>query len=236
MVLPALCVLVASMAANSADSSCADHSKACSQKDCQPARMCAENCGTINGRVFTGAIIMGPSDSAKACPDAARYGAQDMAGDSIRVRVPGLFGFESCGRSFEISPWQPITSDSNGNHWSNPYKTAHRKLAGRVEAARQQWLKDNNFVGGVRTFVNDAASAKKSEPTAAKSPQANADSDKIEPRAVIELPPDMPRLKAKVRVLGPTESPARKATATTRVLPRDDQAQTQIAAAAPVKP
>ena len=233
MVLPALCVLMASMTSNSPDSSCADQSKACCRNDHQAD--CKDHPGSINGRVFTGAVIIGPKDSEKACPEAARYGAQPMAADSIRVRVPGLFGFESCGRSYEISPWQPVGLVSDGNNWSNPYKSAHRKLAGRVEAARQQWLKDHNFVGGVRTFVNDAAAAKKADAKSAASPQAKAGSEKIEPRAVIELPPDMPRLKAKVRVLGPNESPARKATATTRVLPKDPQPSTQVAATNPAK-
>lgn len=234
MVLPALCVLMASMTPTSADTACAATSGGCCQNEVKAA--CKGHADAVNGRVFTGAVIIGPKDSAKACPDAARYGAGDMAGDSIRVRVPGLFGFESCGRSFEISPWHPVGLVADGNNWSNPYKSAHRKLAGRIEAARQQWLKDNNFVGGVRTFVNDAAAAKKADAPAAKSPQAKAESEKIEPRAVIELPPDMPRLKAKVRVLGPDESPSRKATATTRVLPKDQTPSTQVAAATPAKP
>jgi hypothetical protein len=232
MVVHALCVLVASMASVAAEG---NDTIACGETSCRPASVCAGGSKQVNGRVFIGSVILGPGAAAKACPDAARYGAQDVAAGAIKVRVPGLFGFESCGRSFEISPWQPVVLTSGGNNWSNPYKNAHKKLAGRVEAARQQWLKDNNFVGGVRTFVNDAA-PKKAEGAAADAPGAKASSEKIEPRAVIELPADMPRLKAKVRVLAPGESPARKATTTTRVLPRDAEAKTRLADAAPTKP
>lgn len=226
MVLSALCVLMTSMVSGSADTSCASGPSACCQKACDAGSACGSS---VNGRVFSGTVIVGPRDTGKTCPDAARYGAQDRAGDSIRVRVPGLFGFESCGRSFEISPWQPVTLPTNGNNWSNPYKTAHRKLASRVEAARQQWLKDNNFVGGVRTFVNDAAAASKSTAPGEKSPQAKAGGDRIEPRAVIELPADMPRIRSKVRVLAPGESPVRKATVATKVLPREAPAPAQVA-------
>jgi len=170
---------------------------------------------SINGRLFMGAVAIGPGSTQPHDAPAA-YGAADKADAVVQVSVPGLFGFETGQRTYAISPWHPVTTPSGGNNWSNPYKTGHRKLAARVEAARQQWLKDNNFVGGVRTFVNDSVAGKvPSKAAAEQSPKA------IEPRAVIELPPEMPRVRSKVRVLGPDQSPVRTSKATTKVLPKE---------------
>jgi hypothetical protein len=159
---------------------------------------------------------------------AARFGADAAAPATIVVDVPGLFPYEASPRRFEIDPFTPVTVDRGDNHWSDPYRRAHEKLAANVEAARQAWLKDHNFTGGVRTFSN-AKSPEKSSPAGEAKRSA---ATKIEPRAVMELPPDMPRVRAKLQVLAPGQSPARGAKVVTRVLPKE-QPSTKVAAAEP---
>jgi hypothetical protein len=61
---------------------------------------------------------------------------------------------------------------------------------------------------------------------------AAAQDRRIEPRAVFELPPDMPRLRSKIRVMGKDESPVRRADTRVRVVspaatPAPTQAPTQ---------
>ncbi len=176
----------------------------------------------MNGRVF--ASRPGPVDSARA------FGAGQDAPATIVVRVPGLFGFESA-RSFEIRPFEPVTTESSGNHWSNPFSNASKKLAAKVEAARQQWLKDNNYTGGIRTFVNDKSGAG----TKVGAASSEADSQ-IKPRATIELQPDSPRFRSKTRVMKQGESPSRSASRNvTRVVPQEPvlAKDSEPAAAAP---
>jgi hypothetical protein len=88
-------------------------------------------------------------------------------------------------------------------------------MARRAEDARQQWLKDNNYVGGVRTFVNDAVLY--------NLPAPKPRTQSIEPRGVIQLNPEVPAYKSRMKVEGKptinTPKVAMKSTAP-KVLPK----------------
>jgi hypothetical protein len=169
-----------------------------------------------NGRLWVGRPIIGGvtgSVRENAEDGAASYGAYGMGRETIVVRVPGVFAFEQA-RYGEIRPWEQVRTD-NTSPYSNSFTRVHTKMARRLEEARQEWLKENNFVGGVRTFVNDAA---------LYGPAQHASTARPEPRGVIELAPDTPRFKSRMRVQAPLphrRALSERATAVVRVLPRD---------------
>ncbi|QYU67797.1 hypothetical protein J4558_23415 [Leptolyngbya sp. 15MV] len=152
---------------------------------------------SASGRLWVGRIVMGGVEGgASGSVHAERYGAADQAGTRVMVEVEGLFAFQKSVVAV-IDPWQP-QNDRSGrrNPYTNPFTNAHDALGDRLEAARQQWLKDNGYVGGVRTFVNDAALVGK--------PKAEADASKsgerIEPRATIQVSPEAVRPARPFRV------------------------------------
>ncbi|MBX3384674.1 MAG: hypothetical protein KF864_14315 [Phycisphaeraceae bacterium] len=179
-----------------------------------------------NGRLWVGRPIIGGvtgSVRENAEDGAASYGAYGMGRETIVVRVPGMFAFEQA-RYGEIRPWEPVRTD-NASPYSNAFTRVHSKMARRLEEARQDWLKENNFVGGVRTFVNDAALL---------APATHASGARPEPRGVIELAPDTPRFKSRMRVQAPVphrRAQADRATSVVRVLPRDSAPAVQAAPA-----
>ncbi len=70
----------------------------------------------------------------------------------------------------------------------------------RLEAGRQEWLKEHGYTGGVRTFVNDStrlARLAQADATGAEPPATNGP---IQPRAIIELAPDTPRFRSRMHV------------------------------------
>ncbi len=171
----------------------------------------------INGRLWSGRPIIGGMPGSIRNPtqdDAARYGAFGEGGITITVETPGLFAFESM-RLAEVRPFEPVTDALGpGNSTTNPFNRASRKLAAALEDARQRWLKDNNYVGGVRTFVNDAALLPDSSKKATQLPT---------PRGVIELAPDAPRFKSRMRVETdpPKHRPGTRTSSVIKVLPKD---------------
>jgi len=177
----------------------------------------------VNGRLWVGMPIIGGADAGRAdgrAHAAAGYGALDQQGERIVVQVEGLFKFEDTALA-EISPWSPVViAERRANPYSNSYTRVHEKMASRIEEARQQWLKDNNFVGGVRTHVNDATLH-----TAAK---VHTDQGGLpEPRATIQLSPDVPRFRSRMRVEAPVGEARPRAL--TKVLPRTDAGATAAA-------
>ena len=178
---------------------------------------------SINGRPFVGRDGSSKAANPAARDGAMRHGAGPDAPATIVVSVPGLFAFEQEPRRFEIDPFTPVEVRRGDNHWSNSFARSQEKLAARVEEARRAWLADHNYTGGIRTFTSPAAERK----VADASPPAAARDRKIEPRAVFELPPDMPRLRSKIRVMGKDESPVRRADTRVRVVsPSATQAPT----------
>ncbi|MDX2132648.1 MAG: hypothetical protein SFY69_11420 [Planctomycetota bacterium] len=116
----------------------------------------------INGRVWE-------SDHAghDTCetPGAAAYGAHDD-GQTVYARVGEL--------TIGISPWQRWNDESFPMH----------------EAARQQWLKEQGYTGGVRTFVNDLSHAEGhvTQPR------------EIRPHFIIPVPEDAVRFRSRMEV------------------------------------
>lgn len=153
-----------------------------------------------NGRLWIARPIMGGLDTsawdrgerdAKAWR-ASSFGAFGAQNTNALVEVDGLFDFEA-SRLVAIDPFnapQAPDKDRRGNHWGNPYKQARSILNKQIDAARADWLKDHNYTGGVRTFVSDEQIWKPERRT----------SGLPEPRAIIEIPPEMPRFKSRMQV------------------------------------
>jgi|GEM_PF-2636368 len=151
------------------------------------------NQAVMNGRIFKGRPIIGGAElgtKTDAAHAAASYGAFGDEGTRVQAQVEGLFRFHPT-TTVEFSPWTPVP-EQQASPASDPYSRAHQKMSRRAEEARQQWLKDNNYVGGVRTFVNDAVLYNLPAPK----PTTRA----IEPRGVIELNPEVPAFKSRMKV------------------------------------
>lgn len=135
----------------------------------------------FNGRLWLTTPIIGGTEAYatdSGNPGAEAYGAAGNEHATVYARV----GHVVVG----ISPWHRI--DTGGLK--------------RLESARNFWLKERGYTGGVRTFVNDAylpraeadASTTADEAVAAKKPGLP------EPRATIKLPADIPRNPGRLRV------------------------------------
>lgn len=72
----------------------------------------------------------------------------------------------------------------------NPWEQIHEDGLQRLERARNEWLAQHGYVGGVRTFVNDSLRFGGMR-------QAAAD---IQPRATFEWPADQPRFRRRQQV------------------------------------
>ena len=128
----------------------------------------------FNGRLWIGDINIGPVNQywpmGLGDPGPEAYGAAGHEFDRAYAKI----GHSAIG----ISPWVAFNGD--GMH--------------EFEAARNEWLAERGYVGGVRTFVNDAYLGEwMGEPTRM--------STKIEPRGTIQLPDDMPRFKSREQVM-----------------------------------
>jgi hypothetical protein len=125
----------------------------------------------FNGRVWNARPINGPGCDhpchAWPAPGPAAYGA----GGCDDAVVVGIVNHTLV----TFSPWIKF----------------HGETMKGYEQVRRQWLRENGYTGGVRTFVNDAPMP---------SDEAGAQSSLPEPRAIIELAPDAPRAKSRLRV------------------------------------
>lgn len=123
----------------------------------------------FNGLVWRSIPVIGGTGPTNVLqwgdPGPAAYGAAGAGGERVFVRVGT--------QTIAISPWVSIPSQG---------------LA-RLEAARVEWLKREGYVGGVRTFVNDAYSVKAGSMAA------------ITPSATIRLPIDTPRFRKRQQVM-----------------------------------
>ncbi len=224
------------VAQSPAQSACTGSAPAC--RTTAPSKaFLASPAASVTGRPFIGRDGSSKAATRSVNEGAIRHGAGPDAPATIVVSVPGLFGFEQEPRRFEIDPFTPVEVRRGDNHWSNPFARSQEKLAARVEEARRSWLADNNYTGGIRTFASPAAEPKAADASdASASPRREAKTRTIEPRAVFELPADMPRVRGKIRVMGKDESPARRADARVRVVsPATEQKVATKAAPAPTK-
>jgi hypothetical protein len=131
----------------------------------------------FNGRLYITLSTPGPVTTHYATDSLAEsYGAAGFEDAAVHAVI---------GQNIvTMSPWVTVDGDGRKN----------------FETARQQWLKEHNFVGGVRTFVNDAYLARHLPGHVVAQAQAKPARDAIEPRAVIEISPETPRLRSKMQV------------------------------------
>jgi hypothetical protein len=139
----------------------------------------------FNGRLHVTRPIMGslhgPGAESFPAPGPDAYGAYLDTCPTVPARVGHLV--------IGISPWA---------QWA---EQGHKDL----EHARQFWLRENGYTGGVRTFVNDYyLFSELREPA----PAARGVS-KPEPAAIIELAPEAPRNRHRLRVQLPGDGPSR---------------------------
>jgi hypothetical protein len=132
----------------------------------------------FNGRLWVdrpilGAIQQGPYAIADGSPGPDAYGAFDRPDATVYARVGHLV--------VGVNAWDSI--DQEGLK--------------RLEHARNFWLKEQGYTGGVRTMVNDANLWMRQEPPAPE--HASAGGVPL-PRATITLPADLPRQHRRLRV------------------------------------
>jgi hypothetical protein len=134
----------------------------------------------FNGRLWVTRPILGalsgPYAEADYAPGREAYGAYLDTGSSVPARV-GLL-------TIHISPWAAWTPQG------------HRDL----EHARSFWLQENGYTGGVRTHVNDYYLFRELYERQTSAPREVSKPEKPEPAAIIELSPDAPRHKNRLRV------------------------------------
>lgn len=146
----------------------------------------------FNGRLWVsrpiiGGIQQGPYPLAMGSPGPEAYGEYD----NPHVRVPARVGHLVVG----ISPWDSIEE---------------RGLT-RLEHARNFWLEEQGYVGGVRTFVNDLYlwdQADGNQAMEVGDAGEAAEPGVPMPRATITLPADMPRQRRRLRVDAGAAGPA----------------------------
>jgi hypothetical protein len=110
-------------------------------------------------------------------PGAAAYGAVGEEGAIANLRVgPYVVG---------VNPFEEIRAEG---------KEIPRHILTAMEGARNEWLKERGYVGGVRTFTNPAASV------------GTKQAIDLTPKAVIPAPTDLPRVRSRmeVRATAPT--------------------------------
>lgn len=133
----------------------------------------------FNGKEWRGESIVGGRTQWPAAwrdPGPAAYGALGAEDAVVYARVGEVV--------VAFSPWEHPGND-------------------RLEYARQAWLKENGYVGGVRTFVNDTLN----RPEAVASAEPVAQKHEIVPRAIITVPIDIPRFKGHQEVKADEKAP-----------------------------
>lgn len=106
-----------------------------------------------------------------------------------------------------INPFAPI------EHYTADGQRMSPNVVNVLEHKRSQWLRDNGYTGGVRTFSNDRPQ-----------PKDKKDVNAIKPRAIIELNPEVPRLKSRMQVRVTPKAPAVVGVATTNATTTDTPA------------
>lgn len=134
----------------------------------------------VTGMLWAGRLVMGGVDLPEASAIEVAHGAHNASNAIAYVRVGQLM--------VGINPWVEMRAPG----------LAH------LEAGRQEWLAERGYTGAVRTFMNDANFVGAHEQVRhAAAPEAPSVDGPIVPRAVIELAPDAPRHRSRMRVEAP---------------------------------
>lgn len=133
----------------------------------ESARNVIECPASTNGRLW-----LNVADRGCEQPGPAAYGAIDQ-GETVYARIGGL--------TVGFSPWQRWNDESYPMH----------------ESARQNWLKDHGYTGGVRTFRNDIIWDNPDLRAEGETPVWKRE---IKPRLILPMPEDMPRLRSRMQV------------------------------------
>jgi hypothetical protein len=143
----------------------------------------------FNGREWSGETFIGGVDTwalETGSPGADAYGARGGEGAIANIRVgPYVVG---------VNPFEEIRAEG---------KEIPRQILSKMEDARNEWLRDHGYVGGVRSFTND---------TNGMSPRQAID---LTPKAVIPSPTDLPRTRSRMEVRA--AAPMMKVAGATRV-------------------
>lgn len=100
-------------------------------------------------------------------PSPSAYGASEDSHAIVYVRVGQVI--------VTINPWER----------QEGFERRH------LEQARQDWLKEHGYIGGVRTFTNDSKPTKTADASEKALPQ---------PRATIQLSPEVTRFRSRMQV------------------------------------
>lgn len=134
----------------------------------------------FNGRVWISRPIIGPEPRQQPLdwsdPGPGAYGAAESDAQTVYVRVGQVV--------VSISPWVAVQGTGMQH----------------IEQARQDWLKEQGYIGGVRTFMNDAHMRRRADAGEVGGVAMPASAKKIEPRATIQLSPETPRFRSKMQV------------------------------------
>lgn len=136
----------------------------------------------FNGQAWRGETCIGGVDSwavNSGEPGALAYGAAGDEGRIAHIRV----GQYVVG----VNPFEEIRAEG---------KEIPRRLLSAMEDSRNEWLKQNGYVGGVRSFTNDAAGM---------APRQAID---LTPKAVIPSPIDLPKTGGRMQVNAAKNAPA----------------------------
>lgn len=136
---------------------------------------------------------------------ASQYGAAGLENAVIVVHLEPRV-------NVAIHPFAPIPTFTADGQRMSP------DVVRKLEHLRSNWLRDNGYTGGVRTFTNDRPYVEKK------------DVSQIKPRAIIELNPEAPRLKSRMQVRVNTQAPKVLGVATTGATQADGA--TKVAAKA----
>lgn len=136
-----------------------------------------------NGRVWVSRPVIGGMDGPYPLgwdsPGPEAYGAFDAQDALVYARV-GLL-------TISISPWEEVRPEN----------------LRQLRDAQQFWLKERGYVGGVRTHVNDLYLWKpdRDDGAVAATEAAPARTRGLpEPRMILEIPADAPRMKSRIKV------------------------------------
>lgn len=136
----------------------------------------------FNGQAWRGETCIGGVDSwavNSGEPGATAYGASGDEGRVAHLRV----GQYVVG----VNPFEEIRAEG---------KEMPRHLLSAMEDARNDWLKQNGYVGGVRSFTNDAAGLVPSKQAI-----------DLTPKAVIPSPIDLPKTGGRMQVNASRSAP-----------------------------